>query len=99
MGQVLLAGEEPHEWPAALRDVVADRAAQHRIPRLQSIEDRALRDRLLNLQPDFSVEESQPPQMSWEHHSDHCSVCTSTDRTDGRSLTMGAQLSPESAEA
>src|SRR5438093_11718270 len=30
---------------------------------------------------------------------DHGSVCTSTDSTDGRSRTMGAQLSPASAEA
>ena len=38
MGQVLLAGEEPQERPALLRDVVADRPAQHRIAGLEGIE-------------------------------------------------------------
>ncbi len=39
------------------------------------------------------------PQMGRENDADHDSVCTSTDSTDGRSRTMGAQLSPESDEA
>src|SRR3990170_4529080 len=42
MGQILLAGEEPQEGPALLRAVVADRPAQHRIPGLERVEDRAL---------------------------------------------------------
>jgi hypothetical protein len=34
--------EEPHERPALLRDVVADRPARHRRASLQRVEDRAL---------------------------------------------------------
>src|ERR1700687_2470850 len=34
VGNVLRAGEEPHEGPAALGDVVADRPAEHRVARL-----------------------------------------------------------------
>src|SRR5216117_4082310 len=45
VGHILLAGEEPHERPAPLRDVVADSPAQHRIAGLERVEDRALRDR------------------------------------------------------
>jgi len=43
MGQVLLAGKEPHERPAFLRDVVPDCPAQHRKAGLECIENRALR--------------------------------------------------------
>src|SRR2546422_134692 len=35
VGHILLAGEEPHEGPAPLRDLVADRPAQHRIGGLE----------------------------------------------------------------
>src|SRR5206468_3348594 len=38
------------------------------------------------------------PAMRREHHPDHGSVCTSTDTTDGRSRTIGAQLSPALAD-
>src|SRR5262249_3569627 len=37
MREILLAGEEPHERPPALRSVIADRAAQRRIPGLECI--------------------------------------------------------------
>ena len=97
--QVLLAGEEPHERPALLRDVVADRAAQHRIAGLQRIEDRALRHRARDVELHLAVDPRQRPQMSREHDADHGSVWTSTDTTAGRSRTMGAQLSPPSADA
>jgi hypothetical protein len=39
------------------------------------------------------------PQMRRKHHADHHSVCTSTESTAGRSRTMGAQVSPASADA
>src|SRR5437016_4667764 len=50
VGQVLLAGEEPDERPALVRDVVADRAAQHRIAGLQRVEDRTLCDRASDIE-------------------------------------------------
>ena len=99
VGQVLLAGEEPHERPALLRDVVADRPAQHRIAGLERVEDRALRDRPSTSSSTSPSDARQRPQMCGQHDSDHGSVCTSTDSTAGRSRTIGAQLSPASAEA
>ena len=52
-----------------------------------------------NLKLDLAADVRQRPQMGREHDADHGSVWTSTDSTAGRSRTMGAQLSPESAEA
>ena len=98
MGKILAAGEEPQERPALLRDVVADGAAQHRITGLQRVEDRALRCRTLDVQLHVAGEVRQPAQVWREHDSDHGSVWTSTESTAGRSRTIGAQLSPASAE-
>src|SRR5262245_13195003 len=99
MGQILLTGEEPHERPAFLSDLVADRSTQHRVAGLERVEDRTLRNLTLALQLHLAVDARQRPQMCREHDSDHGSVWTSTDSTAGRSRTMGAQLSPASADA
>src|SRR5438045_439727 len=99
MGQVLFAGEEPHERPSLQRDLIADRPAQHRIAGLERVEDRALRGRTLDVELHLAVDVRQLPQMCREHHADHGSVWTSTESTAGRSRTMGAQLSPVSADA
>src|SRR5438876_3864835 len=99
VGQILLAGEEPHERPAPLRDVVADGPAQHRIAGLERVEDRALRDRTFDVDLHLALDARQLPQMWREYDADHGSVWTSTDSTTGRSRTMGAQLSPASADA
>ena len=53
----------------------------------------------LDLELHLAVDVRQRAQMRREHDSDHGSVWTSTDRTAGRSRTMGAQLSPASADA
>src|ERR1700732_5065480 len=98
MGQILAAGEEPQERPPLLRDVIADCTSQHRIADLECVEDRALRDRALDVQLHLAGNVRQTSQVWWEHNSDHGSVCTSTDNTAGRSRTIGAQLSPASAE-
>src|SRR6185436_9177011 len=92
------AGEEPDEGPTLLRNVIADRAAQHRIAGLEGVEDRSLRDRTLDLELDFARDLGQNPQMRGKNYPDHDSVCTSTDTTAGRSRTIGAQLSPASAD-
>src|SRR6266508_5542728 len=97
--QILLAGKEPHERAALLRDLVADRPAQHGIAGLERVEDRALGGAPLDVDLHFAVDVRQRPQMCREHDSDHGSVWTSTDTTDGRSRTMGTQLSPASADA
>ena len=99
MGEVLLAREEPHKRLALVPDVIADRPAQHRIAGLEGIEDRALRGPAINLKLHFAVEVRQHQERRREHDSDHGNVWTSTESTAGRSRTMGAQLSPASAEA
>src|SRR5271168_3141979 len=99
MGQVLLAGEETQERPPLLGDVVADGAAQHGITGFECVEDRALGGWALDLELDLRVDVCQRPQVRWQFDSDHGSVCTSTESTAGRSRTMGAQVSPASADA
>ena len=93
MREILLAGEEPHERPALLRDVVADRAAQHRIARLERVEhaSAASPGRRLRAAP-RPLTSRQRPQVRRQDDADHDSVCTSTESTAGRSRTIGAQL-------
>lgn len=97
MGQVLLTGEEAHERSSLPGSGIAHRAAQHRELLLYCVQDGSLSGRGLNLH--LAVAARQLAQMRRQHHPDHDSVCASTDNTAGRSRTMGAQLSPESAEA
>src|SRR5262249_14817875 len=99
MGQILLTGEEAQHRPALLRDVVADRPAQHRITGLQGVEDRTLRGRACNVELHVAVDVRQCPQMIGKHHSDHGNVWTSTDSTDGRPRPPAPQLSPAPPEA
>src|SRR5207253_355605 len=99
VGEILLAGEEPQERPAALRGVVADGAAQRRIPGLQGVEDGALRDRTFDRELHLAVDARQRPQMDRKRDADHGSVWTSTEKTAGRSRTMAFQVSPASADA
>ena len=85
--------------------LVADGAAQHRVPGLQRVEHRALGDLAGDLEFHLTVDAGQRPQVCGQRHPDHVSapghgsVCTSTESTAGRSRTIGSQLSPESAEA
>jgi hypothetical protein len=74
MGQILLAGEEPHERPASVRDVAADGAAQHRVDGLESVENRTLRRRTLHPHLYLFADARQRPQMLGEHDPDHGSV-------------------------
>src|SRR5262249_22063607 len=99
VGQVLLAGEEPQERPSPLRRVVADRPAERRVAGFERVEDRALRRRALHAQPHLAADPRQVPQVEWQHDPDHGRVWTSTDRTAGRSRTIGDQRSPASREA
>src|SRR5215471_8579188 len=98
MRQILAAGEEPDKRAALLRDMIADRPAQHRIARLQRVEHRALRDRTFDVEHHFAIDLRELAQMCWQRDSDHDSVWTSTETTAGRSRTMGAQLSPASPD-
>jgi len=99
MGQVVLASEEPQERSALSCDVITDCAAQHGIAGLERVEDRALCDPALDFELHLATDVRQRPQVWREYDTDHGSVCTSTESTAGRSRTMGAQLSPASADA
>jgi len=69
-----VAGEEPHEWPSLLRDVIADRSAQHRIGRFERIEDGPLGHLTGDLDADLAVDLRQLSQVSGEDDPDHGSV-------------------------
>ena len=97
--EVVLAGEEAQERPALLADVIANRPLQHRIAGLHRVEHRTQRDRALHRHLDLASDPGQRPQVLRQLHSDHGSVCTSTDNTAGRSRTIGVHVSPESADA
>ena len=79
--------------------LVANRSAEHRIAGLEGIENRLRRRLTLNLELHLAADLRQVAEVRRQHDANHASVCTSTDRTAGRSLTMGAQLSPASADA
>ena len=71
MGQILLAGEEPQERPALLRDLIADRPTQHRIAGFERVEDRSQRDRAVELKFYFAAHVRQRSEMLREYDSDH----------------------------
>jgi hypothetical protein len=63
MGKVLATGEETQERPTGLRDVVADRTAQHRVPALERVNDGALRDGRLKVEFDFAADAREPAEV------------------------------------
>src|SRR5258706_7738155 len=98
MGKILLAGEEPQKRPPLLRNMIANRPAQHGIARLERVHHRTLRDRPLNIHLHLAGDVRQAPQVLRKQTPDHGRVCTSTESTAGRSRTTGAHVSPASAE-
>ena len=73
MGQILLAGKESYKRPALLGDVVADRPAEHGIPSLERVENRALCHRSLDLELNLALNvrqafanETEAPRGSWQ---------------------------------
>src|SRR5436305_14513573 len=99
MSQVPLARKEPQERPALLGDVVADRAAQHGITRLERVQHRVPGDPAGHLERHLAFHLRQGAQVRREHDADHASVRTSTESTAGRSRTVAAQPAPASARA
>src|SRR5579871_3157510 len=63
VGKVLLAGEEADKRAAFLRDVIADRSAQHRITGFQRVEQLALGQRAGDIERHRSVDARQRSQM------------------------------------
>src|SRR5256886_3092237 len=98
VGQVALAGKESQERPSPLGAVVPDGPPQPCLAGLQRVEYRRPRDRTGDVELHLAFDLRQRPEVRREHHADHRSVCTSTDRTAGRSRTMGVQLSPASGD-
>ncbi len=79
--------------------MIANCTAQHWIPGLERVEDRSLRSQAFDIKLHFAVNPRECAQMGWQQNTYHCSVCTSTDRTAGRSRTIGFQLSPALVDA
>src|SRR4029077_14061643 len=89
---------EPQERAALERNVVANRAAQHRVPGLERVEDGRARDRAADVELHLVANVRQSAQVRREDDAHHRRFGTSTDSTAGRSRTMGVQLSPASAD-
>src|SRR5260370_3068506 len=98
MRKVLLAREEPQKRPPLLRDVVADRSAQHRITRFNRVDYGPLGDRPRDFNLHLPGHLRQSPPVLRKPNPHQGSVCTSTDSTAGRSRTKGSHVSPASAE-
>src|SRR5262245_56016894 len=96
--QIFAAREETHERAPLLRDVIADRAAQHRKARLERVERRALRDRVGHVEQHLTRGPRERAQIGRQYDADHRSVWTSTDSTGGRSRTIAVQWSPASGD-
>ena len=101
-GQILLARKESQKRPSLPRPMIPNRPLQHRIGRLQRIQNRAQRRRSAHHQPKLAPHLRKRPQMGGQLHPNHspvhASVCTSTDNTAGRSRTIAVQFSPPSAD-
>lgn len=113
VGDVFVAGEEAQEGTTVEGGVVADGAAEHGIPGLQGIKDGALGRPGGDIEQELALDAGEGAEMGGEVDADlhdalrivagwgrvHGSVWTSTERTAGRSRTMGDQVSPASGEA
>src|ERR1700675_2025700 len=97
--KVFRAGEEPQECPPLQRVVIADGAAEHGITGFERIEHGTLGGRNGEFERDLAVHMSQRAEMRGEYDANHGNVCTSTDKTAGRSRTIGIQESPALEEA
>ena len=74
MGEVLATSEEAQERPTRLRDVVADRPAQHRVATLERVYDGALRDGRLKVEFHFAPDAREPAEVRRENDANHDSV-------------------------
>src|SRR5438046_10241149 len=83
-GIIFLASEEPQKGTALVGDMIADRAAQHRILRLEGIEHRPLRDRTFDVDLHFGADARQRAPVSRTHAAEHGNGWPSTDSTPGR---------------
>ena len=102
MREILAPHEETHERPSLTRDRITDRTAQRRKCRFESVEDRRGADGSCDVDFHFASHARQSLEMRRQKNPDHrvahAKVCTSTDKTAGRSRTMASQESPSSDE-
>jgi len=96
--KVLPAHKESQKGAALLRDMIADGPPQHRVTRLERVEDGTRRNGTLDGNLNFGARLRQPLQVIWKHDTYQGSVWTSTENTAGRSRTMALQLSPPSGD-
>jgi len=68
MRQILLTSKEPQKRPALQSVVFANRPPQHRIPSLQGIQHRPLRDWGSHVKGDLSPNVRQVPKMIRKHN-------------------------------
>src|SRR5206468_10854163 len=99
VGDVFAAGKESHQRPALERVVFTDSAAQHRVSVLQCSDNCVRRHGSVKIDMHFIANFRQRAEMMWKNDSNHFSVCTSTDRTAGKSRTIGFHESPASDDA
>jgi len=99
MRKIFLTREEPQKWPPLPGDLITNRPPKHGIAGLDRVKHRAQSDRRSDFQLHLGANLRQRSQMLRKYDADHGSVCTSTLNTAGKSRTIGAQLSPASAEA
>jgi len=95
---VFFTCEKPHERPSLLRHVIADRTAQYRVRRLERVEHRTDGHPAMHIDTHLALDAGERSEVGGQFDSDQFSVCTSTDRTAGRSRTIAVQLSPPSGE-
>lgn len=102
--EVLLAGEVADEGAAVVGAVVADGSAQGGVGGFERVEDGGDRHGRGDLEPDLVLHPRERAQVRREDDADGDSgvgihrVCTSTERTAGRSRTIGVHESPPSGE-
>jgi len=77
---------------------VADGATEDGVAGLEGVEHGGGRDRVGHVEVHLAGHGGQGLEVGREHDPDHDSVCTSTDRTAGRSVTIGRQRSPASGD-
>jgi len=99
VGEIFLAGEEAQEGTALLCIVIADGSAEHGVAGFESVEDRAECGLALDFELHLAMDLRKGAEMLREKDSDHDNVWTSTERTAGRSRTIGAHVSPALEEA
>jgi hypothetical protein len=70
VGEILFARKKTQERPALERLMVTDGASQHRIMRLQGIEDRALSDWTFHWKGHLAPDMRQISQVKWKYYAD-----------------------------